>query len=986
VATKTTWTDVKAVLDDPAVPAEQKTKLIGSWMRTHPAPPPWADQEPEEIKQKRKEAEKYAASYNALPFLPYDDDLDKVYNSAKGAGDQASFNRNAEKKAVDEGNKKLDGTKEPTAEGAGTKTSDEIFDAAVPALKVFETFGSLLAKLPEDCRGTTRALDFEKDIKKPFDEQRGISFKNFVDDAAHFKTGSKTVQKTIDDTGSQLNTLYGTWTGKAADASSDNYNEKILPKAKKLSQTLNNASEATLHTSATVFKLCKGKADTVIDLYKEIVGKADFPMAQKVVAIAAGEKSGKEDLGAIAGWMDVNFGSNLVQQLNNDGCCDDDEFKKAGQNLAKQWIQRQFIPEMWTIIYEGFAKSCKDTKEFVNQAYDELDKVMGKVKNEFEGAGDKGGAGGAGGTGGGPGGQGPDFTGGQGGSGGGPGGGPGGSGTGGPGGGPGGSGKGPDFTGGTGGGPGGGPEGGTGGGPGGGPGSGGSGPGGGTGPAAQKPPPIPDVNIPESGGSPGGSGPGGGIGGGPDEKKDQTSPSGSAPPPSNGDEQKAAAEEAKKQAAAAAENAKKQASEALGKLGDGPTGGDLGGSGGSGPGGGGTGGGPGGSGNTDAAADAKAAAEKATEEAKKQASDALNKLGDAPGGMGDGDSKDGDSKDAEKSADEAKKKASEALDKLGDELPGEGGDKLTGDKPGEDGDKAEDGERETLKVKQGDKTFEMTEPDKDGEMEIKVGDGSGPAKDFKLDWTGDGDESKLGSAPGSDDGKPDKDGVHRPGPDGKIHIQDGDVKITAERPDGPSGPTVVTVDDGTGKPTTYTLGEDKPATDKASHPATPVTGTAQPDSKPALTPHHGGGGTVPDGIRGGDVGGSGGGGGFGGGGGGSAPSVPSMPFESASPAAGQPLTEGVHTGGGTQQPQHVAAGAPSAPMSGTAGQSFGGGAMPPMGGMGAGGAGGQGGGDQERTNRAYRIEGEVFDQINEPTGRITGSLLDDEDQSVTRKR
>lgn len=977
MADETTWTDVKAVLDDPAVPAEQKTKLIGSWLRTHPAPPPWsADQEPEDIKRKREEAEKYAASYNAVPFLA-SDDIDKVYDDAKKAGDQASFTQNEETKAVDEGGKKLDGAKEPTAEGAGTKTSDEIFDAAEPALKVFQTFGSLLAKVPEDCRGTSRALDFEKDIKKPFDEQRGISFKNFVDDAAHFKTGSKTVQKAIDDTGSQLNTLYGTWTGKAADASSENYNEKILPKAKKLSQTLDNASEATLHTTATVFKLCKGKADTVVDLYKEIVGKADFAMAQKVIAIAAGEKSGKEDLGAIAGWMDVNFGSNLVQQLNNDGCCDDDEFKKAGQNLAKQWIQNQFIPEMWTIIYEGFAKSCKETKDFVNQAYDELDKVMGKVKNEFEGASDQGGAGGAGGTGGGPGGpggtgggQGPDFTGGQGGT----GGGPGGSGSGG---GPGGSGQGPDFTGGTGGGPGGGgPEGGSGSGPGGGPGAGGSGPGGsGTGPTGDvKPPPVPDVKIPESGsGSPGGSG--GGPGGGPDANKDQTSPSGSTPPPSNGDEQKAAAEEAKKQAAAAAENAKKQASEALGKLGDGPTGADLGGSGGSGPGG----GGPGGGGNTDAAAEAKAAAEKASEEAKKQASDALNKLGDAPGGMGDTDSKDG-----EKTADEAKKKASDALDKLGDELSGE--DKLTGDKPGEDGDKAEDGERETLKVKQGDTTFEMTEPDKDGEMEIKVGDGSGPAKDFKLDWTG--DESKLGSTPDSDDGKPDKDGVHRPGPDGKIHIQDGDVKITAERPDGPSGPTVVTVDDGTGKPTTYTLGEDKPgedkpATDKAAHPATPVTGTAQPDSKPAFTPHVGGG-TVPDGIGigAGDTGG-GGGGGFGGGGGGA--SAPSIPFETASPATGQSLSEGVHTGGGgTPQPQPVASGAPSAAMGSPSGQSFGGGAMPPMG-MGAGGAGGQGG-DQERTNRAYRIEGEVFDQINEPTGRITGSLLDDEDQSVTRKR
>ncbi len=993
MADELTWTEVKAVLDDPSVPTGNKTALIGSWIKTHPAPPPWGGvEEPEEIKQKRKEAEKYAQTFNALPFMPYDDDTKKIYGGAKAAGDQASFTQKEETKAVNDGDKKLDGTKEPTPEGGGTKTSDEIFDAAVPALKVFQTFGSLLAKLPEDCRGTSRALDFEKDIKKPFDEQRGINFKNFVDDAAHFKTGSKTVEKAIDDTKSQLNTLYGTWTGKAADASSENYNEKIQPKATKLAQTLNTAGEATLHTTTTVFKLCKEKADQVVKGYKEVVGKADFAMAQKVVAIAAGEKSGKEDLGAIAGWMDANFGSNLVQQLNNDGCCDDDEFKKAGQNLAKQWIQRQFIPEMWTAIYLGFEKNCKETKDFVNQAYDELDKVMGKVKNEFEGAGadDKGGAGGpGGGKGGGPGGQGnggPDFTGGSGDGKGGSGDGKDGSGSGGSGDGTGSSGQKPPPVpdvkipeGGSGGGPGGGPDG-----AGGGSGTGGSGSGGGNGPAdPPKPPPIPDVKIPDSGA--GGGSPGGGSsgsGGGPEGGKDETSPSGSAPPPNSGDEQRAAAEEAKKQAAAAAENAKKQASEALGKLGDGPTGADLGGSGGSGPGGSGTGGGTGGGGSTDAASEAKAAAEKATEEAKKQASEALGKLGDAPGGTGETDSKEA----AEKAAEDAKKKASEALDKLGDDMPGADGDKITGDKTGEDGDKAEDGERETLKVKQGDKTFEMTEPDKDGEMEIKVGDGSGPAKDFKLDWTG--DESKLGDAP---DGDGEKDDVHRPGADGKIHIQDGDVKITAERPDGPSGPTVVTVDDGTGKPTTYTLGEDKDPSDthKPSSEAKPVTGTTQPEHRVPVTPHHGGGGTVPDGLRAGDLDGGGGGGHGGGGGGGHAGGGGAgitAPFETATPVSGQPssLTEGVHTGGGAHQPQPVPAGAPSAPVSGSTGQSFGGGAMPPMGGMGGGGQGG--GGDQERSNRAYRIEGEVFDQINEPTGRITGSLLDDEDQPVTRRR
>lgn len=53
----------------------------------------------------------------------------------------------------------------------------------------------------------------------------------------------------------------------------------------------------------------------------------------------------------------------------------------------------------------------------------------------------------------------------------------------------------------------------------------------------------------------------------------------------------------------------------------------------------------------------------------------------------------------------------------------------------------------------------------------------------------------------------------------------------------------------------------------------------------------------------------------------------------------------------------------------------------PMGGMGG---GGQGSGDQERSNRAYRIEGAVFEPMAEPTGRIVGSL-DDEEPPAPRR-
>jgi hypothetical protein len=54
-----------------------------------------------------------------------------------------------------------------------------------------------------------------------------------------------------------------------------------------------------------------------------------------------------------------------------------------------------------------------------------------------------------------------------------------------------------------------------------------------------------------------------------------------------------------------------------------------------------------------------------------------------------------------------------------------------------------------------------------------------------------------------------------------------------------------------------------------------------------------------------------------------------------------------------------------------------------MGGMG-GGAGGGGGEDQERSSRAYRIDGGIFNSGGSG-GRISGSLDDEGDRSVTQR-
>jgi hypothetical protein len=181
--------------------------------------------------------------------------------------------------------------------------------------------------------------------------------------------------------------------------------------------------------------------------------------------------------------------------------------------------------------------------------------------------------------------------------------------------------------------------------------------------------------------------------------------------------------------------------------------------------------------------------------------------------------------------------------------------------------------QESVKVQKGDNTIAMSEPDKDGKMDVAVDDGAGHQKDYKLDFgddktgaTPDGAvEAKVDHSPpapaaagasgdfgpqGAKDGAPGADGTYKPGADGKIHIQDGDLKITAERPDGPGGPTVVTVDDGKGDPTAYTL-DDKPADEVKAEPVTDATtGAHRVDSAPQdvsgnhhATPADGGTGT-----------------------------------------------------------------------------------------------------------------------------------------------
>jgi uncharacterized membrane protein YgcG len=844
------WEEVKAVCDDPAVPADKKQALLSAYVAETAYPyGPQMGGDPYYVENGKfsDEQQKYIKGYDAYPA--YGKKTDDAYKDAKDAGTQAGYNEREHKKQVDEGKKKLAAQQPPSTGGAGTKTSDEIFDDAAPSLKMFEDFLPLLGKLPDDCKGNTKPLNFENDIKKRYDEQRGISFQKFIEDADRFTAGATSVESTMTDTKTQLSTLFGTWQGKAADAASKHYNDKIAKNAKTVHENLTGSSTA-IHTAVTtVFRLCEGKAEAVNKAYTNVVGKADKAMAETVINIANDSHAGKDEMGRVAGWMDTNFGTNLREALNDDGCCDDDDIKKEGIRLAKQWIQMHFNPDLWDNLYLSFVKNCDDTKKLVDQAWDSLDKIMADIQNDFEGVKES---------------QPPADT-------------------------------HPSHD--------------TGGG-------GGSGKGGGS-------------------GNGGGSGSGGSTGGG-----GTTTPEASMP------------------------TTPKPGADAAGADGTNPVTG----------------------------------------------------------------------------------KPLEVDPQTGQPYPI---DPKTGEAIKDAGD-----EQEKVTVEKGDNKITMTEPDKDGKMAVSVDDGKGHLKDYKLDFddkaagaTADGKSGDFGPQ-GVKDGAPGADGVYKPGPDGKIHIQDGDLKITAEQPKGPDGPTVVTVDDGKGEPTKYTLDENNTAKDGLK------TGDLKAaDGKPTVTP------AIAQ-----DPAGSSAAGGTGGAGADSGASnldgVHTMPAEAGFSAPG-----GLDLGGDLAPAAEVngAAGAPGDPVAGDAGASAGGGQTEPassggelfsdggsassagatgslgdaaslqdgaqtssdasyassdtglgaapggmdpnahqqpaaagasaggmgsmggmMGGMGGGGGGG-GGGDQQRGSSQYKVEGAIF-ETSGAGGRISGSLDDEGDRSIRYDR
>lgn len=843
------WAKIKKVLDDPNVSMDTKTKLMEEYDRNT------FNFNDEEEEYAKKYIENYSDGGGG--WDPFDsNDTDEIVSEAKqesAAKNQEHQRQTAER---DQAKKNLDGIAAPTL-GAGAKSSDEQLDQGNVAV-------DMLAKWTDEVWNQIKGGEGEKknsqtDLKDKFHENRGIQYQKFLGDADDLTKAHKVVEDTLTKSDTELQTLFGEWKGKGANAAEIKYDETLKPHAKELSQQIEGAAKLIPETVSQVYTAVKKKVDEVLQLHRPVIAEADIPMAKDVLKVANGDTGEFDDFMKVAGWIDaVNAKngnpSNLAERLQNDDCGFNDENKEYGRNVCRYWRDGAFSTEYKSLI-TAFDGSCKAAKDTIDQQFGALARYMDGYRNQLTEAKNDGTTGTTGNTG---------------------------------------------NTGNT--------------------GSTGTGSTGSTGTGST--------------GTGGGGTGGGGTGGG-----GTTTPSASEPPK---------AEEPPK-----------------------------------------------------------------PDEGKNPITGKPLEVDPATGEPYPIDPKTG-----------------EAIKDLDD--------------------------TDTVSVKKGDNTITMSEPDHEGKQDISVDDGHGHKKDYHLDW-GDDDKAEAGKdgagkdGAGKDgdkasfgpqgsqqavkDGQPGADGSYKPGPDGKIHIQDGNLKITAERPEGPDGPTIVTVDDGKGEPTTYTLDEKddpkaadlkgdglkadgKPVPDgpagadvrhdaNAESPLTKDPAPATPD--PGFTRSEGlSGFTAPGGFEG-DLG-------VGaepavatadagvGGGTGSADATTTAGasnFGSAVTGGASPdfagavsLEPGAQTGSDASLPMSDGGGGLGATpvdpgLHQAAASSSSGSAMSGMGGMGMmggmGGAPGGGGGDQQRGPSQYRIEGGVF-ETSGAKGRISGSLDDEGDRSIRYDR
>ena len=383
------WQEVQSVLDDPYVSADTKELLLAAYVRENSGPFGLSnvDEEVQDYTDGTK------ASYKLDGSDVYGGQLlgtDNVYDAAQEESNEKGYSAGLAADGVEDGRTEIENMT-PPAEGstAGVQTSDEIFEAARPSLRIWEDFLPVNDKVPSDSLGRYGKINLDTDIKQRFDEQLGISFNNFLDDATRLREAHGTLTELNSFTETELNNLYKEWTGPAANASYQNYSQKIVPNVTDLLEYLSASPDMIGTLVENLYTACKDKANDVIALYQGVngtMGSATLEMADKVVKLANGDFSSQDEVLDVAAWVDSVTGSNLEQTMREDDCGMNDENKEYVIRECKKWIRDSFNADLHENLYVNFKQACDDAFEAVNTHYETLNAYLSEYENKFAAA------------------------------------------------------------------------------------------------------------------------------------------------------------------------------------------------------------------------------------------------------------------------------------------------------------------------------------------------------------------------------------------------------------------------------------------------------------------------------------------------------------------------------------------------------------------------------------------------------------------------
>ena len=120
----------------------------------------------------------FVGYYDQYPIRGGDFDqgsLDDVYGDAQAESEERGYSAGLTQDEIDENTSTLDGLQAPEqGQTSAVEKSDELFELARPALKVFENFIPVNDAVPGDSLGRHGKITMEE-ITERFEEQLGIS-------------------------------------------------------------------------------------------------------------------------------------------------------------------------------------------------------------------------------------------------------------------------------------------------------------------------------------------------------------------------------------------------------------------------------------------------------------------------------------------------------------------------------------------------------------------------------------------------------------------------------------------------------------------------------------------------------------------------------------------------------------------------------------------------------------------------------------------